>query len=108
MSNDETGLEVEVATVKEFLRLLKEREGGASPQGPRGAIRRAVFVAQMLEQRSSNYSFPLVRRYVTCGFAYGRDVSPTERPPRTRWSCPRWRAGSKRGSRRPTRKFGRR
>jgi translation initiation factor 2B subunit (eIF-2B alpha/beta/delta family) len=66
---------VEAATVEEFLRLLKEREEGeASLGGPRGATRRAVFVAQMLDQRSSSYGYPSVRRYVVAAFAYGRDL----------------------------------
>ncbi len=66
---------VEAATVEEFLRLLKEREEGeASLRGPRGAPRRAVFVAQMLDQRSSSYGYPSVRRYVVAAFAYGRDL----------------------------------
>jgi hypothetical protein len=43
---------VEAATVEEFLRLLKEREEGEAPlRGPRGATRRAVFVAQLLDGR---------------------------------------------------------
>jgi len=66
---------VEAATVEEFLRLLKEREEGeASLGGSRGATRKAVFVAQMLDQRSSRYGYPAVRRYVVAAFAYGRDL----------------------------------
>lgn len=66
---------VEAVTVEEFLRLLKEREEGeTSPGGQRSATRRAVFVAQMLDQRSSSYGYPSVRRYVFAAFAYGRDL----------------------------------
>ena len=66
---------VEAATVEEFLRLLKEREEGeTSLGGQRSATRRAVFVAQMLDQRSSSYGYPSVRRYVVAAFAYGRDL----------------------------------
>jgi hypothetical protein len=66
---------VEAATVEEFLRLLKDREEGeASLGGPRGATRRAVFVAQMLDQRSSSYGYPSIRRYVVVAFAFGRDL----------------------------------
>ena len=77
MTDEESGptFGVEAATVEEFLRLLKEREEGeASLRGPRGATRRAVFVAQMLDQRSSSYGYPSVRRYVVAAFAYGRDL----------------------------------
>ncbi len=62
MTSDEFGsaFEVEAATVEEFLRLLKEREEGVAPaKESRGATRRAVFVAQMLDQRSSSYGYPL-------------------------------------------------
>ena len=77
MTDEESGptFGVEAATVEEFLRLLKEREEGeASLGGPRGATRRAVFVAQMLDQRSSSYGYPSVRRYVVATFAYGCDL----------------------------------
>jgi hypothetical protein len=77
VSDEERGptFGVEAATVEEFLRLLKEREEGeASLGGLRGAPRRAVFVAQMLDQRSSSYGYPSVRRYVVAAFAYGRDL----------------------------------
>jgi len=66
---------VEAATVEEFLRLLKEREEGEAPlRGPRGATRRAVFVAQLLDRRSSGHGYPSVRRSVVAAFAYGRDL----------------------------------
>jgi hypothetical protein len=69
------GFEIEAATVEEFLRLLKEREEHeASMRESRSPLRRAVFVARMLNQRSSRYDFPLVTRYVVAAFAYGRDV----------------------------------
>lgn len=77
MTNEEPGpsFGVETATVEEFLRLLKEREEGeASPGELRGATRRAVFVAQMLDQRSSSYGYPSVRRYIVVTFAYGCDL----------------------------------
>jgi hypothetical protein len=67
--------EIEAATVEAFLRLLKEREEDeAYRRGSRSPIRRAVFVARMLDQRSSRYDFPLVTWYVVAAFAYGRDV----------------------------------
>lgn len=66
---------VEAATVEEFLRLLKEREDAeGSSREPRGATRRAVFVAQLLDRQSSGYGHPVVRRYVVAAFAYGRDL----------------------------------
>lgn len=66
---------VEAATVEEFLRLLKEREEAEVPsREPRGATRRAVFVAQLLDRRSSGYGYPAVRRSVVAAFAYGRDL----------------------------------
>jgi hypothetical protein len=65
---------VEVATVEEFLRLLKEREEAEEPsREPRGVTRRAVFVAQMLDQRGSNYGYPAVKCYVGA-FVFGRDL----------------------------------
>ena len=72
MTNPEPGFEIEVASVEEFLKLLKEREKGGRQEGT-GAMRKAVFVAQMMDQRLSNYGFPLIRRYVVAAFAYGRD-----------------------------------
>ncbi len=77
MTDEERGqtFGVEAATVEEFLRLLQEREDVEAPlRGPRGATRRAVFVAQMLDRRSSGYGYPSVRRYVVAAFAYGRDL----------------------------------
>jgi hypothetical protein len=69
------GFEVEAATVTDFLRLLKEREEvETSLRESLSPLRRAVFVARMLDQRSSRYSFPLVTRYVVATFAYGRDL----------------------------------
>ncbi len=69
------GFEIEAATVEEFLQLLKEREEHeASLRGSNSPLRRAVFVARMLDQRSSRYDFPLVTRYVVATFAYGRDL----------------------------------
>lgn len=75
MTENEPSFEVEAADVVEFLRLLKEREEGkAAARPPRGAIRRAVFVARMLDQRNSGYGYSLVTRYVVATFAYGRDA----------------------------------
>ncbi len=74
MIGEEPAFEVEAATVEEFLRLLKEREDEASVRGPRSGVRKAVFVAQMVDQRGSDYGLPMVRRYVTSGFVYGRDL----------------------------------
>jgi len=69
------GFEIEAATVEEFLRLLKEREEDeASLRGSHSPLRRAVFVARMLDQRSSRYGFPLVTQYVVAAFTYGRDL----------------------------------
>jgi hypothetical protein len=69
------GFEVEAATVEEFLRLLEERERhDPAFEGPQNFLRRAVFVARMLEQRSSRFSYPLVTRYVVAAFAYGPDI----------------------------------
>lgn len=77
MTNHESGsaFEVEVATVEEFLRILAEREGAeTSTMEPREIARRAVFVAQLLDRRSTSYGYPAVRRYVVAAFAYGRDL----------------------------------
>ena len=66
---------VEAATIEEFLRLLEKHEEAEEPsREPRGATRRAVFVAQLLDQRSSSYGYPAVRRSVVAAFAYGRDL----------------------------------
>ena len=73
MTNPEPGFEIEVASVEEFLKLLKEREEEGGGQEGTGATRKAVFVAQMMVQRPSNYGFPLIRRYVVAAFAYGKD-----------------------------------
>ncbi len=77
MTDEEAGptFGVEAATVEEFLRLLKEREEAGEPsREPRSATRRAVFVAQILDQRSSSYGYPAVRRSVVAAFAYGCDL----------------------------------
>src|SRR5688500_2505039 len=58
------GFEIEAATVEDFLRLLKEREGRAAPEGSRSPLRRAVFLARILDQRSSRFGYPLVTRRV--------------------------------------------
>jgi hypothetical protein len=64
-------LEVEVATIGELLRLLKDREEGeATEEGTSEGAGRAVFVARVLERRSSRYGFPLVTRRVVVAFAY--------------------------------------
>ncbi len=75
MTGEEPGaaFEVEPATFEEFLRLLQDREESEAPlRGPRGVTRRAVFVAQMFDRRSTGYGYPSVRRYVVAAFAYGR------------------------------------
>jgi hypothetical protein len=74
VTKDKPAFEVEAATVEEFLRLLKEREDEVSVRGPRSAVRRTVFVAQVVDQRGSDYGLPMVRRYVTSSFAYGQDL----------------------------------
>lgn len=74
MNNAEPGFGIEVTKVEELLRLLKERDGEPADRQRYGASGKAVFVAQMMDRRSSkNYAFPLVRRYVVAAFAYGRD-----------------------------------
>jgi translation initiation factor 2B subunit (eIF-2B alpha/beta/delta family) len=96
---------VEASTVEEFLRLLKEREEGeTSPGGQRSATRRAVFVAQMLDQRSSSYGYPSVRRYVFAAFAYGRDLVSLSRTSSSVENYLRLLAELQRGSRRPTKR----
>jgi hypothetical protein len=77
MTGDEFGtpIEVEATTVEEFLRLLKEREeSGAYSRELWDMTRKAVFVAQMLDRRSSRYSHPVVHRYVVAAFANGHDA----------------------------------
>lgn len=73
MTDTGPGFEVEVASVGEFLRLLKERNEQLPGRQGHGVSGRAIFLAQMMERRPSNYGFPLVRRYVIAAFAYGRD-----------------------------------
>ena len=73
MTNPEPGFEIEVASVEEFLKLLKAREEERGEQEETGAMRKVVFVAQMMDRRPSSYGFPLIRRYVVAAFAYGRD-----------------------------------
>ena len=77
MTNEELGpsFGIETATVEEFLRLLHEREEDEiSPGELRGVTRRAMFVAQMLDQRSTSYGYPSVRRYIVAAFVYGCDL----------------------------------
>ena len=73
MTNPEAGFEIEVASIEELLRLLKEREEEGGDQGDKSATRKAVFVARMMDRRPSSYGFPLIRRYVVAAFTYGRD-----------------------------------
>ena len=73
MNNPKPGFEIEVASIKELLKLLKEREDEGGDQEGNCALRKAVFVAQMMDRRPSNYGFPLMRRYVIAAFAYGWD-----------------------------------
>jgi hypothetical protein len=57
-----SGFEIEAATVEEFLRLLKEREEDeAYRRGSRSPLRRAVFVARIIDQRSSRYGIAALR-----------------------------------------------
>jgi hypothetical protein len=73
MADVEPGFEVEVASVVEFVRILKERDDElAGRQGYR-ASGNAVFVARMVYRRPSGYGFPLVRRYVVAAFAHEND-----------------------------------
>lgn len=73
MTNPESGFEIEVVSIEEFLRLLKEREEEQTDRNAQGIIRRAIFIAQMMDRRPSNYGFPLIRRYVVVAFAYEMD-----------------------------------
>ncbi len=73
MTNPEPGFEIEAVSIEEFLRLLKEREEEQTDRNSQGIARRAIFIAQMMDRRPSNYGFPLIRRYVVAAFAYGRD-----------------------------------
>lgn len=73
MSDPEPGFDIAVASIEEFLKLLKEREDESGDQREKVSMRKAVFMAQMLDRRPSNYGFPLIRRYVVAAFAYGRD-----------------------------------
>lgn len=73
MSDAEPYCEVEVASVGEFLRLLKERNDEPPGRQGYGASGKAIFVAKMMDRRPSNYGFPLIRRYVVVAFAHGRD-----------------------------------
>lgn len=75
MTNEAPGFEVEAASVEEFLRLLREREGDEAAQGvPSSPLLRAVFVARLQEVRRSRYPFPKVVRRVVAAFAHGADV----------------------------------
>jgi len=70
---EQPGFEIEVASVGEFLRLLKERNEELPSRQGHGASGKAIFVAQMIDRRPSNYVFPLIRRYVVAAFTYGSD-----------------------------------
>lgn len=72
MTNTEPDFEVEVPSVGEFLRLLKEQDEELAGRQGYGASGKAIFVTQMLDRRPSNYGFPLIRRYIVAAFAYGR------------------------------------
>ena len=77
MTNEEPGpsFGIEAATVEEFLRLLQEREDDeVSPRELHGATGKAVLVAQMLDQRSTSYGYPSIRRYIVATFAYECDL----------------------------------
>jgi hypothetical protein len=68
-------LAVEVATIGELLRLLKDREDAeATEESANERMRRAVFVARLLDRRSSRYGSPLITRRVVVAFAYGRNL----------------------------------
>lgn len=73
MTDAEPGFEVEVASVGEFLRLLRERDEARPGRQGRSASGKAMFVAQTIDRWPSNYLFPLIRRYVVAAFTYGRD-----------------------------------
>lgn len=73
MTDFEPGFEIEVPSVEELLKLLKEREEEGTGQEENATTRKSVFVAQMMDRRPSNYGFPLVRRYVVAAFSYGKD-----------------------------------
>lgn len=70
-----SGFEIEAATVEEFLWLLKEREEDQAASGVRRSpLRRAVFIARMLERRASRFGYPKITRHVVAAFAHGGDV----------------------------------
>lgn len=64
--------EVEVGGMEEFLRMLDMREAEQAHSGAsyRSPIRRAVFVAALLDKRTGQYGMMVVRRYVTAAFAW--------------------------------------
>lgn len=73
------GFEVEAASVEELLVLLDAREGAeatsdAEAGAAEGAVRRAVFVSQLLDNKGTSYGFPFVTRWVLAGFVYGADL----------------------------------
>lgn len=65
MPKGEFDLDLEVATVEEFLWLLRER----TEDSRGGPLQRAVFVARLRESRGSRYPFPKVTRRVVAAFA---------------------------------------
>ena len=65
--------ELEPATLEEFLEILALR-GLGDGLPPEGALRRAVCVTRLFDRHSSQYGFPVVRRYVLVAFAYGEDL----------------------------------
>ena len=59
-----------MSSVGELLRLLKERDEALSGRKGNRNSGDALFVAQMVDRRPSNYVFEMVRRYVVAAFAY--------------------------------------
>jgi hypothetical protein len=77
MPTDENGpkFAVEISTVEEFLRLLKQREEGEAASGVRrSTLRKAVFIARMLDQPDSRFGHPKNTRHVVAAFAHESDV----------------------------------
>ena len=74
MTDEKRGaFDFETATLEEFLEILALRDLEDGPP-PEGALRRAVCVTRLFDRHSSQYGFPVVRRYVLAAFAYGGDL----------------------------------
>lgn len=75
MDKPGSAIGVEAASVEEFLRLLRDREGSADrPRGPRSVNPMAVFVSSLHDVTSGRYAFPKVVRHVLAAFTCGPNV----------------------------------